>query len=332
VIQVNNLSKSFYTNKKHEGFRGAIKSLFSNEIIEKTAVDNISFNIAKGEVVGYIGLNGAGKSTTIKIMTGLMLPTSGECIVNGVLPYKNRKTYTQNIGVVFGQRTQLWWDLPVSESFGILKKIYSIPDKEYKESLQDLKELLDLEEFYLTPVRNLSLGQKMRADLAAALLHKPSIIFLDEPTIGLDIFVKSKIRNAIKEINRLNKTTVILTTHDLDDIQEICNRILVIDKGRIIFDGTMSDIQNKFATFRRVVFDIKETRNHNINSAFQIGAEDMQVEENDNKLIIKYNKDLLEVKNLISYVIQNYNVKDITIQEPQMEDIVKEIYTAGSNI
>lgn len=327
MIHVENLCKDFYSNKKYEGFGGAIKSLFSNEKIVKKAIEEINFDIAEGEIAGYIGLNGAGKSTTIKIMTGLMTPTSGKCIINGLEPYKNRKIHTKNIGVVFGQRTQLWWDLPVSESFGILKKIYDIPDNRYKQTLSELKELLGLDEFYLTPVRNLSLGQKMRADLAAALLHEPKIIFLDEPTIGLDVIVKAKIRESIKQINKLKKTTVLLTTHDLDDIEQLCNKIIVIDKGKIIYNGSLDEIKEKYAIYRKVVFQIKEQKNLNFNEIFKLNCENLNFIENEHNLEIKFNKEAIQAPELVSLVMNKYNVSDITIQEPQMEDIVKEIYS-----
>lgn len=232
MIKIENLTKEFKTYKKYEGFKGAVKSLFSNEYTIKKAVDNVSFTINQGELVGYIGVNGAGKSTTIKMMTGILVPSGGACEINGIIPYENRKENAKNIGVVFGQRTQLWWDLPVSESFGILQKIYDIPKEKFEENLAYLKDILGLDEFFLTPVRNLSLGQKMRADFAASMLHDPKVLFLDEPTIGLDIVVKEKIRKAIKEINKKNNTTVILTTHDLDDIEEVCDRIIVIDGGK----------------------------------------------------------------------------------------------------
>ena len=327
MIHVENLCKDFYSNKKYEGFGGAIKSLFSNEKIVKKAIEEINFDIAEGEIAGYIGLNGAGKSTTIKIMTGLMTPTSGKCIINGLEPYKNRKIHTKNIGVVFGQRTQLWWDLPVSESFGILKKIYDIPDNRYKQTLSELKELLGLDEFYLTPVRNLSLGQKMRADLAAALLHEPKIIFLDEPTIGLDVIVKAKIRESIKQINKLKKTTVLLTTHDLDDIEQLCNKIIVIDKGKIIYNGSLDEIKEKYAIYRKVVFQIKEQKNLNFNEIFKLNCENLNFIENEHNLEIKFNKEAIQAPELVSLVMNKYNVSDITIQEPQMEDIVREIYS-----
>ena len=221
MIRVENLTKEFKINKKYPGFKGAIKSFFSTEYITKRAVDDISFEINDGEIVGYIGANGAGKSTTIKMMTGILTPTNGIVTVNGIVPYENREKNAKNIGVVFGQKTQLWWDLPISETFSLLKDIYDISDNDFEERMNFFKKVLGLEEFFLNPVRTLSLGQRMRADLAAALIHNPKVIYLDEPTIGLDVVVKESVRKAIKEINKKYGTTIILTTHDLNDIEEI---------------------------------------------------------------------------------------------------------------
>lgn len=327
MIEVSNLSKEFKINKKYEGLTGAVKSFFSHEYTIKKAVDGIDFKIDKGDMVGYIGLNGAGKSTTIKMLTGLMVPTSGKCVVNGMVPYESRKEYTKDIGVVFGNRTQLWWDLPVSESFTVLKKIYKIPDEKYKKKLNFLKEVLEINDFYLTPVRNLSLGQKMRADLIASLLHSPKVLFLDEPTIGLDILVKDKIRKALKEINKETDTTVLLTTHDLDDIEEICNKIIVIDKGKKIFDGELSQLKKTYGKERKIIVDIKDSvkvdfsKIENINEKFISQARDEK-----GKLVISVNNEYINLPVLMNYMFNNYEIKDFTILEPQLENIVKKIY------
>lgn len=327
MIEVSNLSKEFKINKKYEGLTGAVKSFFSHEYTIKKAVDGIDFKIDKGDMVGYIGLNGAGKSTTIKMLTGLMVPTSGKCVVNGMVPYESRKEYTKDIGVVFGNRTQLWWDLPVSESFTVLKKIYKIPDEKYKKKLNFLKEVLEINDFYLTPVRNLSLGQKMRADLIASLLHSPKVLFLDEPTIGLDILVKDKIRKALKEINKETDTTVLLTTHDLDDIEEICNKIIVIDKGKKIFDGELSQLKKTYGKERKIIVDIKDSvkvdfsKIENINDKFISQARDEK-----GKLVISVNNEYINLPVLMNYMFNNYEIKDFTILEPQLENIVKKIY------
>lgn len=231
MITVENLTKEFKMNKKYPGFKGAVKSFFSREYTLKKAVEDISFTIAEGEIVGYIGANGAGKSTTIKMMTGILTPTKGRVLVNGVVPYEDRQKNAKDIGVVFGQKTQLWWDLPLSETFSLLKDIYEVEENDYNERMAFLHEVLELEEFLLQPVRTLSLGQRMRGDLAAALIHNPKVIYLDEPTIGLDVVVKENVRKAIKKINETYGTTIILTTHDLMDIEELSSRISSSIKG-----------------------------------------------------------------------------------------------------
>lgn len=327
MIEVSNLSKEFKINKKYEGLTGAVKSFFSHDYTIKKAVDGIDFKIDKGDMVGYIGLNGAGKSTTIKILTGLMVPTSGKCVVNGMVPYESRKEYTKDIGVVFGNRTQLWWDLPVSESFTVLKKIYKIPDEKYKKKLDFLKEVLEINEFYLTPVRNLSLGQKMRADLIASLLHSPKVLFLDEPTIGLDILVKDKIRKALREINKETDTTVLLTTHDLDDIEEICNKIIVIDKGKKIFDGELSQLKKTYGKERKIIVDIKENIKVDFNKIENIDKKFIsQTRDEKGRLVISINSEHVNLPNIMNYMFNNYEIKDFTVLEPQLESIVKKIY------
>lgn len=261
MIKVENLSKEFKISKKYPGFKGALRSFFSTEYTIKKAVDDISFEINDGEIVGYIGANGAGKSTTIKMMTGILTPSSGRIIVDGVIPYENREKNAKNIGVVFGQKTQLWWDLPVSETFPLLKDIYGVSDEDYEERMNYFKEILGLDEFFLSPVRTLSLGQRMRADLAAALIHNPKIIYLDEPTIGLDVVVKESVRKAIKDINEKYGTTIILTTHDLNDIEELCNRIIIIDSGKKIYDGELEGVKEQFGYLTTIEIQLKDKSN-----------------------------------------------------------------------
>lgn len=325
MIAVENLCKEFRIVKKYEGLGGAFKSLFSKEYITKRAIDNLNFNVEKGEMLGYIGLNGAGKSTTIKILSGLMEPTHGRCMVNGMVPYRERKVYTKNIGVVFGNRSQLWWDLPVSESFSVLQKIYEVPKVKFNERLDFLIDILGIREFYLTPVRNLSLGQKMRADLAASMLHSPYVLFLDEPTIGLDIIAKEKIRRAIKKINKETNTTVLLTTHDLDDIEEICNKIIVIDKGKKIFDGTLDELKNVYATTRTVRFEFEGAANCLIDIKEKNGILNIE-NESKNKVFIKLAKKKVNLPKLIQEIVTKYDVKDFIVEEPKLEEIVKGIY------
>lgn len=330
MITVENLSREFKINKKYPGFRGAIKSFFSNEYEIKKAVQDISFKIDDGEIVGYIGANGAGKSTTIKMMTGILTPTSGKVLVNGTVPYQNREKNAYDIGVVFGQRTQLWWDLPLSETYSLLKEIYSVPDDEFKERMKFLDDVLELTPFMLNPVRNLSLGQRMRADLAAALIHNPKIIYLDEPTIGLDVVVKEKVRSAIKEINRKYNTTVILTTHDLSDIEELCSRIIIIDKGIKIYDGGLKEIKEKYGYITTISLQIKNSDNGiNINKDLKLENEDLNYTFEDGKLSINFNKNKISSTQIIEYVINNFEVIDFSIKETSIEDIIKKIYTSG---
>ena len=245
IIIADHLTKNFKIEKKEPGLKGTIKALFSSEKIVKKAVQDISFQISEGEIVGYIGKNGAGKSTTIKMLTGILVPTSGKCYVNGIEPYKNRQKNAQNIGVVFGQRTQLWWDLPLIESFTVLKGIYQVSDYDYKSRMEFINDILEVKEFENNPVRTLSLGQRMRADIAAAIIHNPRVLYLDEPTIGLDVVVKDKMREAIKELNRNFKTTIILTTHDMIDIEKLCKHIIIIDDGKIKYDDSLERLQEK---------------------------------------------------------------------------------------
>ena len=335
VIKVSNVSKEFVSQKKYPGLKGAIKGLFSNEKVAKLAVDDISFSIEKGEIVGYIGSNGAGKSTTIKMMTGILTPTKGECLVDGINPSRNRKTNAKNIGVVFGQRTQLWWDLPLSESYTILKEIYDIPDEVYQSQLEFLNNVLELHEFFDRPVRTLSLGQRMRADLGAALLHNPKVLYLDEPTIGLDLVVKDNIRKAIKEINEKYQTTVILTTHDIGDIEELCSRIIIIDEGKKIYDGTLEHLKDTYGSRRKIVMEIrnpKAAKNLNLAGALGVNPDDFTVEmdmENKN-ITVSFDKHRLQVPQILAAVMEVTEVTDIRLQETELAEIVKEIYYYGA--
>ena len=252
MIYVENVSKEFKKVIKDSGLKGSVKSLFNRKYEVVKAVDNISFHVPEGEILGFIGANGAGKSTTIKMLTGILTPTSGNVKINGQIPYKNRKKYVKEIGVVFGQRTQLWWDLPLVETFSVLKQIYQVEDKAYEKRMGFLNEVLELSDFIKSPVRTLSLGQRMRADLAASMIHNPKVLFLDEPTIGLDVAVKNNIRKAITQINEEEKTTIILTTHDLNDIETLCKRIVMIDKGKIMYDGALSQMKAQYGKYREV--------------------------------------------------------------------------------
>lgn len=243
MIQVEHICKSYRVAKRDAGMAQAWKSLFHREYETIEALSDVSFSIQDGEMVGYIGPNGAGKSSTIKILSGILTPESGSCVIDGRVPWKDRVHHVQNIGVVFGQKTQLWWDVPVADSFALLKDIYSIPNETYKQNLEELTELLDLKELLRTPARQLSLGQRMRCEIAASLLHSPKLLFLDEPTIGLDAVSKLAVREFIRKQNKLHGTTVILTTHDMQDIEALTDRIILIGKGRILLDGDMEQIK-----------------------------------------------------------------------------------------
>ncbi len=328
MIRVENLSKEFKSNKKYPGFKGAIKSFFSTEYITKKAVDDISFEINDGEIVGYIGANGAGKSTTIKMMTGILTPTSGRVYVNNLVPYENREENAKNIGVVFGQKTQLWWDLPISETFSLLKDIYDVSDADFEERMKFLKEVLGLEEFFLSPVRTLYLGQRMRADLAAALIHNPQVIYLDEPTIGLDVVVKENVRKAIKEINLKYGTTIILTTHDLDDIEELCNRIIIIDKGKKIYDGEIKGVKEEYGYLATVEIQVKEEISLESLNIFDdiYKDKDFKIDFKENKLFITFNINKISSSEIISRVMKKITVVDFAVKETSIEDIVKKMY------
>ncbi|MBE6024674.1 MAG: ATP-binding cassette domain-containing protein [Cellulosilyticum sp.] len=243
MIRVEHVCKTYKVSKRDAGFMSACKALFHKEYEEVKALEDVSFTIDEGEMVGYIGPNGAGKSSTIKILSGILVPESGKCEINGCVPWKQRMKHVKNIGVVFGQRSQLWWDVPVIDSFELLRDIYSISEADYRNQLEELTTLLNLSEILKTPTRQLSLGQRMRCEIAASLLHQPKILFLDEPTIGLDAVSKLAVRNFIKQMNKVHKTTVILTTHDMQDIEALTNRIILIGKGKILMDGTIEDIK-----------------------------------------------------------------------------------------
>jgi ABC-2 type transport system ATP-binding protein len=325
IIEVDSLYKEFKIAKRKAGAFSAVRSLFSREYMTKPAVHDVSFTIAPGELVGYIGPNGAGKSTTIKMLTGILVPSSGTVQVRGLVPYEKRVENAKQIGVVFGQRTQLWWDLPAIESFDLLQHIYRVPPDLYKRNMARFTELLGLDEFIQTPVRQLSLGQRMRADLAAALLHDPEILYLDEPTIGLDVVAKEKIRDFILEINKERGVTVILTTHDMKDIEKICARMILIDKGTVIYDGSVAQIKERFGKLRTLVVDLEP--NGPIERLEVEGAE--QIRSETNRYWLRFNRDLISASQLIARVSQRYSIRDLTVEEPEIEGIISRIYQEG---
>ena len=323
VINVQNLRKEFKVYQHREGLIGAIRNLASTKYTIVKAVDDISFQVDEGQIVGYVGPNGAGKSTTIKMLTGILVPTSGEIEVSGLAPFKNRKENAQQIGVVFGQRTQLWWDLPVIESFQLLRRIYRVSQDKYRKNMEIFHHLLNIGEFINTPVRKLSLGQRMRCDLAAALLHDPPILYLDEPTIGLDVVAKNRIREFLKDINNERKTTIILTTHDLSDVEKLCNRMMIIDHGRIIYDGTVEEIKRRYGKKRRLIVDLAG----NYNGIEIYGAE--VIKRLDHRVWLQFDRDQVTASKLIAQIAQKYDIIDLTLEEPEIETIVAGIYEGG---
>lgn len=329
MIYVENLKKEFKKTIKDPGLKGSIKSFFKpqNEII--TAVNDISFHVPKGEILGFIGPNGAGKSTVIKMLTGILTPTSGSCTINGKIPYKNRKSYVKEIGVVFGQRTQLWWDLALRETYSVLKEIYEVEDSVYKKRMAFLNEVLELDSFITSPVRTLSLGQRMRADIAASLLHSPKVLFLDEPTIGLDVVVKDNIRNAIQYINQQEGTTVILTTHDLADIELLSKRIVMIDKGQRVFDGKIADLKSKYGQIRELHIDtdckdVKEVLEYN--KHFNLPKENFSIEKEENLVKVKFNSAQVPVSDMLTYTLSKVKVNDVSIRDADIEEIIRHLY------
>ena len=323
IITVEHLSKNFKVHKRRKGFWGSLGSTVSREHDIIKAVDNVNFTLERGELVGYIGANGAGKSTTIKMLTGILVPTSGHIDVMGLTPYLRRKENARRIGVVFGQRTQLWWDLPVIDSFELLKHIYEIPEKLYKQNLEFFSELLQLRPFLSTPVRKLSLGQRMRCDLTAALLHNPEFLYLDEPTIGLDVVAKEQVRQFLKQINAERKVTVILTTHDLNDVEQVCERLIIIDSGKIIYDGGIDALKKQYGKTRMLIVDLAHA------------YPDIQLENvhltrrEENRVWLAFDRDTLPASEVIARLAARYEIQDLTISEPEIEEIVRRIYNFG---
>ena len=303
AIVLENISKEFKVLNKHEGLKGSIKDLFSRDYKTIRAVDNVSMNIKKGEIVGYLGPNGAGKSTTIKIMTGVLVPTEGKITVNGMVPYKDRTKNAKNIGVVFGQRSQLWWSLPLIESFKLLKDIYAVKDEDYKKMMELYSSFVDLDPLLHKTVRQMSLGQRTLSDILAAFLHDPGIVFLDEPTIGLDVAMKATIRDLIKGLNEEKKTTVILTTHDMGDVDALCERIVIIDKGRKIYDNDICHLKNYFGSYR--------TLKVRVGDAWE---EHLIDESKDNLMAVLEN------------IRREKKVRDIQLEEISTEEVIKKIY------
>ena len=325
MIQVQDLVKVFRKPKRGKGLIGMIATLFSRKYTEIRAVDGVSFDIAEGEIVGYIGSNGAGKSTTIKMMCGILTPSSGKVFIDGREPYLKRRIVAKDIGVVFGQKTQLWWDIPLIESFKVLKEIYQVSDADYEERMKFLSSVLGIDEFMTQPVRTLSLGQRMRADLAASMLHNPKILFLDEPTIGMDVLVKEKIRTAIHALNAKYHTTVVLTTHDMEDIENLCSRIIMIEKGKIIYDGPLGEIKRRFGNIKTLTLTIPPNVDPSAVEPFSSDVAMVLDEDNQDKVTLQFDADKVVLEHVIQYAFSNYHAIDMKIADISIEDVVKKI-------
>lgn len=332
MIYVENLRKEFKKTIKEPGLKGSLKSFVKPKKEIVAAVKDISFDVNEGEILGFIGPNGAGKSTVIKMLTGILTPTSGKCTINGKDPQKDRKTYVKEIGVVFGQRTQLWWDLPLTETYTVLKEIYEVDDSRFKKRMSFLNEVLELDSFINSPVRTLSLGQRMRADIAASLLHSPKVLFLDEPTIGLDVVVKDNIRKAIAKINEEEHTTVVLTTHDLEDIELLSKRIVMIDKGSKVFDGKITDLKEKYGQMRELAFVSPDENALNAlgyAEKFGLSDDDLIQEQDGTSCKIRFNSAIVPVSDMLSYTLSKINVKDINVKDADIEEIIRRLYKEG---
>ena len=304
VVIMKNVSKHFKVLNRHEGLKGSLRDLFSRDYRIVKAVEDVSLTVNKGEIIGYLGPNGAGKSTTIKMMTGVLEPTEGEILVSGRVPYQNRTANAENIGVVFGQRSQLWWNLPLIESFNLLRDIYLVPEKDYRDMLELYRSLVDLEPILHKPVRQMSLGQRTLSDILAAFLHNPGIVFLDEPTIGLDVSMKAKIRELIRGLNEVKETTVILTTHDMGDVDALCKRIIIIDKGRKIYDNDIEHLKSYFGSYRTLRMRLDD---------------DSWVEQ-----VIDEKK--TDVMHVMQETQKEHRIKDIQLQEISTEEVIRKIY------
>ena len=329
IIKVTDLGKVFKIPKKGQGLQGAIKALVKPSYTKKVAIDNLSFEISAGEAVGYIGMNGAGKSTTIKMLTGVLTPSSGSIEVLGRDPFKQRVANAKDIGVVFGQRTQLWWDIALIESLNLIAQIYNVPKDRFKTMLQEFSDILELDELLNKPIRTMSLGQKMRAELVATLIHEPKIVYLDEPTIGLDLIAKGRIRDFISQQNKNRQTTVMLTTHDLGDIEQLCQRIIIIDEGKLLYDGALDAIKNRFGKHRLATFELKNARapeKINLPPHTQLVSQDSQ------KFTLRFDRNQSSASTVASFVMGQLEVKDFSIQEPNLEMIIKQIYQGDIDV
>ena len=341
LIEVADLAKTFRVLEKKSGFLGGLRTLFSTDYREVHAVDGVSFTIAPGELVGYLGPNGAGKSTTIKMLTGILHPSGGRVVVDGLVPYRERARNSRRIGVVFGQRSQLVYDLPPRDTFELLRKMYTIPRPRYEANLAHFTELLDLAELLDRPARTLSLGERMRCELVAALLHEPAIIYLDEPTIGLDVVARERVREFIRHLNRERGTTILLTTHDLVDIEQLCRRVIIIDRGTVIYDGSLAEIKRRYGRRRTITFSILDDADgaNDVDGALapeRLAAELTTLGEGiaverreDRSLAVGFDPRRVAASALTRHIVTRYPVADLTVAEPELAAIIREIYASG---
>ena len=333
MIRVEELTKEFTRPKRQAGRFGGLRTLVTREVERTTAVGGVSFRVRPAEVVGYLGPNGAGKSTTIKMMTGILVPTSGTVEVGGVVPWKERQRNALQIGVVFGQRTQLWWDLPLRDSLDLIATLYRMPAPVYRVRLERFVDMLDMSEFLGRPVRQLSLGQRMRGDLAAAMLYQPRILYLDEPTIGLDVVAKATMREFIAEVNREHGTTVVLTTHDLSDVERLCSRVILIDHGRVLYDGTVAELKSRYAPYRTLVLRLADGSDRlqlDPADVAALGAEVVPAAvgaDDDGAVRLRFEGERTAASDLIAGLAARYPIADLSIVEPELEGVVHQIYS-----
>lgn len=320
IIEVEDLIKEFRQYRRFPGFFGAVRSLFTKEHTVRQAVDRVSFSIEQGEAIGYLGPNGAGKSTMIKMLTGILVPTSGTVRVRGTEPHKARRENASKIGVVFGQRSQLWWDLPVMDSFDLHKVVYKLSNEQFHKSLNFCVELLELSDFIKSPVRQLSLGQRMRVEIAMALLHEPDILFLDEPTIGLDVMAKDNIRDFLRTVNRERKVTIILTTHDLKDIEEICPRMIIVNHGKLVYDGSVAKLKSQMGNQRKITVEFE----HDPGEVVLTGA--ALVRDEGRRKQFRFERGTASAFDLLGALASQYPVVDVSLEDDDIEEVIRTLY------
>jgi len=336
MIVANGLSKTFRVARRRSGLLGSIRSVVDPEVRRVEAVHDLSLSVERGEMIGLVGPNGAGKSTTIKMLTGILVPSGGKMQVAGLDPLLQRRELARHIGVVFGQRSQLWWDLPLIDSLRLLRHLYRVPEERHNANLAQLRSMLALDEFIDTPVRQLSLGQRMRGDLAAALLHDPELLYLDEPTIGLDVVAKARMREFLLKINATRGVTVLLTTHDMDDVEALCQRMLIIDHGRKLYDGAVSDIRERFGGERALIAVLDQAGlamlPHDASGQPTIhdlpqGVRLLRVEAP--RIWLGFSREAIPAHELVAWLGARYSLRDVTFQEPEIEDVIRRIYEEG---